>query len=556
MNDSKTRTALISVTAKDKPPIVDFVKGLRKTGEWDILASGGTCKYLKKAGIEVTDVADLIGGAAILGHRVVTLSREVYAGLLAQPNEADLKELADLGIPFIDLVCCDFYPLSVAIAKEDATVESVIEATDIGGPTMVSAAAKGRRIVICDPVDRQVVIDDMADNNGDIDPLIRNILCIKADRIVAEYRLASAEYHSHGETTGVIGQGFLKLDKGESGRQSPAFLYSNPNITYPLAWRYFKLESGLPGYVNMGDLDRVLQIMCRGAAAFEQNLFHCPFIVIACKHGNACGMGIDFDSPEGAINKAMLGDPIAVMGGEIMVNFDVSGRLAELLFSVPELSRDHVGRKNWGADIICAPEFSDSAIALLGKREKRKLLSNSALRGQPAMNNNSRMLRVLSTNEFLTQGSPSYVLKINFLDQVVGGVLARQDVIDMIIAWVCAWQADSNTASLANGGMLIGLGCGDQDRIWCCDEAIRKAERARHIIKGAKFGSDGFFPYAKRDDESRPEEGLELFVNAGCSGGVVPADGKNFQLVKEYAISAGLKVAFLDPLDRGFMFHA
>ena len=131
------KKALISVYNKDG--IVEFGKQLVDLG-FDILASGGTAKTLSSAGITVTDVATLVGGGAILGHRVVTLSREIHAGLLAKDNSEDRAELEKLNIPFIDLVCVDLYPLTEEIAKADATLESVIEKTDIGGPTMMRSA--------------------------------------------------------------------------------------------------------------------------------------------------------------------------------------------------------------------------------------------------------------------------------------------------------------------------------------------------------------------------------------------------------------------------------
>ena len=140
-----TRTALISVF--DKTGIEEFAKELVSLG-WNIYSSGGTAKALSSAGIPVTDVGTLVG-EPILGHRVVTLSREIHAGLLARADvPEDLEELDKLGVPLFDLVCVDLYPLAAEIAKRDATPESVIEKTDIGGPTMLRSAAKSRRIVI------------------------------------------------------------------------------------------------------------------------------------------------------------------------------------------------------------------------------------------------------------------------------------------------------------------------------------------------------------------------------------------------------------------------
>src|SRR5271154_2229023 len=159
------KTALISVYNKDG--IVDFARQLQDI-RYVILSSGGTAKVVAEAGLKVTDVASLVGGGAILGHRVVTLSREIHAGLLARDNAEDRAELEKLKIPFIDLVCVDLYPLREAIGESEKSEnrksdserrDMVLEKTDIGGPTMLRSAAKGRRVVICHPTDRQKTID-------------------------------------------------------------------------------------------------------------------------------------------------------------------------------------------------------------------------------------------------------------------------------------------------------------------------------------------------------------------------------------------------------------
>lgn len=189
------RTSLLSVYNKDG--IVEFAKSLSVEFGFELLASGGTAKFLKEAGLKVTDVAELVGGGPILGHRVVTLSREVHAGLLAEDNEEDRTELKRLNIPFIDLVCVDLYPLEAEIIKPGATRESVIEKTDIGGPTMLRSAAKGGRIVICDSEDRDKVLMWLRQDCYNKDEFLRR-LAAKAELTVAKYCAASASYHSKG----------------------------------------------------------------------------------------------------------------------------------------------------------------------------------------------------------------------------------------------------------------------------------------------------------------------------------------------------------------------
>src|SRR3989344_3151351 len=180
--------------------------------------------------------------SAMLGHRVVTLSREVAAALLARYLEADLEELVNRGIPWIDLICCDFYPARDAIAKIDATIDSVNEMTDIGGPTMVLAAAQGSRIVICDPADHELVIS-LLQAEGDVNKETRQQLRAKAFATTGVYDLDLARFYGQGEYDGVFGKRVLTLGKGETDAQSPAALYSSRQITYPLAWKNFCIIS-------------------------------------------------------------------------------------------------------------------------------------------------------------------------------------------------------------------------------------------------------------------------------------------------------------------------
>jgi phosphoribosylaminoimidazolecarboxamide formyltransferase / IMP cyclohydrolase len=186
------RNALLSVYSKDG--IDTFAKGLCDLG-WTMFSSGGTAKFLRAANVEVTDVSSLVGGEAILGHKVVTLSREVHAGLLAYDTPEDLAELERLRIPWLDLVCVDLYPLEEAIRTRGENPDAIREMTDIGGPTMLRSAAKGRRIVIADPSDRAMVLG-LLQINGNLSTRQREKLAAKAEQIVGEYCLTSAQYLS------------------------------------------------------------------------------------------------------------------------------------------------------------------------------------------------------------------------------------------------------------------------------------------------------------------------------------------------------------------------
>ncbi len=187
----QTKNALLSVYNKEG--LEDLAVGLQEELGWNLYASGGTARQIKEAGIPVTDVAELVGGKAILGHRVVTLSREVHAGLLAAPRiDMHIEELEALGIPFLGLVAVDMYPLKAAISAGLSEAE-VTEMTDIGGPTMLRSAAKGRRIVLSRPEQRPVVLDWLREDRPDEENVVRTLAAM-AEQEVMDYVRQSAEY--------------------------------------------------------------------------------------------------------------------------------------------------------------------------------------------------------------------------------------------------------------------------------------------------------------------------------------------------------------------------
>lgn len=544
------KTALFSVFHKKGAD--NFARVLADLG-WHILASGGTAKYLCEAGIPVNDVADFVGGQAILGHRVVTLSREVHAALLSRDTPEDVEEMRRLGLPCIDLVCCDFYPLAAAIAEPNANLESVVDMTDIGGPTMVRSAAKGGRIVVCDPADRELVIGQLQ-GAGDVNAETRQYLRAKAEAAVAAYTLDSARFHSHGNFDGMTGWGVQELAYGENRDQSPAFLHAVGGND-PLGWDKFQFVSGSPGYINMADGEQALSIMCLMAEAFRRNFdAKMPHIAIACKHGNPCGASVDWNNPIIALHKALSGDPIAVMGAEVMTSFPIIGDIGRALYEVPSRLREQVGRKYWGVDVVFAPRFNDAAIELLGKRENRRLAANPQLQW-PTMPKNEWVLRPVRGG-FLRQKAPTFIFHLyNTVEMRVGAPLSSEQLSTLILAWAVAWRASSNTVILAKDNMLIGPGVGQQDRVACCQLALDRAKRADHDTRGAFFASDAFFPYARRKREEDPLEGPELLAEAGCIGGVVPADGKNLQEVRSFFAERNMQVAFVAKEHRGFSRH-
>ena len=478
------KNALISVFKKDG--VVEFAQALIALG-WKIFASGGTAKALIAAGIPVTDVAELVGGAAILGHRVVTLSREVHAGLLATSSDLDIAELEALGIPRLDLVYNNLYPLAAAIAKPDATMESVIESTDIGGPTLLRSAAKGRRIVISDPNDQQLVLDLL--KAGEVPEAVLTHLAAKAEGIVANYVLMSARFLSDGKIDGVIGTLALECKYGENAHQAPAGLFSTGGDD-PLALDKFEMVQGTaPSYVNVTDLDRLLQTLTHIAAGWWKNFGNIPRIAVAVKHGNACGVGVSTTNPARALQRMIDGDRRAIMGAFVITNFGLNAELSEHLRTY---GMEKGKRRIY--DGIVAPEVTDDAMdALKRKDDKCRLLVNRALATEACrqLDTSPRFRHV--RGGFLVQPNYTAVLNLDAVENA--GELSIQQKADLILAWAICATSNSNTITLVKDGQLLGNGVGQQDRVTAAEVAVKRACDAGHDTKDAVACSDSFFPF-------------------------------------------------------------
>lgn len=535
------KNALLSVY--DKTGIVEFAGALVKLG-WTLYSSGGTAKAIIAGGIPVNDVSVLVGGDAILDHRVVTLSREVHAGLLARDLETDIEELETLCIPWLDLVCVDMYPLKEEIGKPDSTLESVIDKTDIGGPTMLRSAAKGRRIVMCDPADRIPVIQWLKAGEPDRDEFITRLIA-KAEATIADYCLTSAVYHGGDEYAGMVGRKVLSCKYGENAYQAPAALYATDSDD-PLALNNFRVITGTePSYNNLCDIDRVLQTMTHIAATFEANSGdppYVPYIALAVKHGNVCGAGVGTDEAT-AIRNMLSGDPLAIFGGFVMLNFGVTDMIAESLLSFGMEN----GRKRL-LDGIIAPSFMGGSVEILGRKAgKCRLIKNPALGSLSRADLDYQPRFRYVRGGFLRQPNYTFILDLNDPELVKYGEATLAQERDMLLAKAICDTSNSNTMTIVLNGQLIGNGVGQQARVYGSELAIARAEACGHSIKGASAASDSFFPFT---------DGVEALVQAGVTSIISTSASVNDEKIIEYCQKQGIALYLIpDKSGRGFFGH-
>lgn len=481
--------AFISVYNKKR--IAEFARELRKLG-YDIIASGGTAKHLKAAKVPVTELAKLIGAGEMLHHKVVTLDRKFHAMLLVDDSPEEQAEFKSLGVPKIDLVCSDLYP------------QSKIGQTDIGGPTMIRAATKGKRIVICDVADRARVI--AAIKTGTIEKLKKE-LWAKAEYKVAEYVLESAM--SLGEV--------MKCLYGENRWQGSAALYAVPNDDH-LAHDKFTLVEGTDrSYINFTDIDRLLQSATHIAAGFKKNFGKIPAIAIGAKHGNLCGAGIG----DSALKKMLSGDPQAISGGWVLVNFPIAKKEAKLL------------KEGRILDGVIAPAVSEEAIEILSRKSgKCRIVVNKALETHLANLDDHLRFRYVRGG-FLTQSNYTFV-----------PVLKDKD---LLLAWAVGSTSNSNTITLVKDGTMIANATGQQSRVLACRLAIMIAKNAKHSTRGAVAYSDSFFPFI---------DGPKVLADAGIKSLFVTSGSIRDNEVFEYLKSRGILVVSLrDEVARGFYAH-
>ncbi len=492
----KVTQALISVS--DKRGAVDFARELAALGV-KLLSTGGTAKLLRDAGIKVTDVSDYTGFPEMLDGRVKTLHPKVHGGILGiRGNPEHAASMARNNIQAIDLVVVNLYPFQQTIAKKDCTLADAIESIDIGGPTMVRAAAKnhgneqGGCTVVVEPADYAGIIDELKANGGAISYATRFALAKKAFVHTARYDSAIANWLTALDADNRpatfperLQLAFDKVDTlryGENPHQQAAF-YKEPNPVAGSIASYRQLQGKELSYNNIGDAD----------AAWEAVKAFDTTACVIVKHANPCGVALGATAEE-AYRRAFSTDPTSAFGGIIAFNCAIDKATA-------------VAVSGQFAEVIIAPEITAEARAVFAAKQNLRVLvvPMGATSGQLDFKRVGGGLLVQTADEArITQNDIKIVTK---------RVPTEQEMRDLLFAWKVAKYVKSNAIVYCKDAMTVGVGAGQMSRVDSARIAAIKAENNQLTVVGSVVASDAFFPF---------RDGLDVLAQAGATAVIQP----------------------------------
>ena len=475
------------LSAYDKTGIVDLAKGLVDLG-WDLLSSGGTAQVIADAGLPVTDVADITGYPAMLGHRVVTLHPAVHGALLADRDDPEHQaDLEKHGIEPIDLVVVNLYPF-----RSDRSIELI----DIGGPTMVRAAAKNHAHVgvVVNPADYDLVLDELR-SSGALSDATKRRLARDAFATTAAYDAAIVEWLDEGSDEMLPPTLHLALERvqdlryGENPHQTGARYRT---IGAPSWWDEVEQHAGMAlSYLNLFDADAAWALVHDLGAASVANGTSRPAVAII-KHANPCGAAVA-DTLADAYQRAYECDERSAFGGIVALNRPVDPATAERMVAAAQ------------ADLVIAPSYEDGVIdALRAKRKNTRVLS------APAPTVERLQLRQLNGG-FLVQDAHHFAAGRADWRVVTKRQPTDAEWADAEVAWrVCGW-VKSNSIVLVKDGVAWGIGAGQQNRVEAGQIAAAKAAgRAR----GGACASDAFYPFPD-GIEAAAEAGVAVVIQPG-----------------------------------------
>lgn len=492
------KRALISVS--DKTGVVAFAQKLAAM-DVQILSTGGTAKVLSAAGVPVVQVSTFTNSPEILGGRVKTLHPKIAGGILARADQAEEARAHD--ISFIDLVVVNLYPFREAVQKQ-LPHDDIIEEIDIGGPTLLRAAAKNYRrvLVVCDPADYDKVLA------GEPSEELRLSLAKKVFEHTSSYDAAISQYLGLSNPgSAVLAGGSLvrELRYGENPHQKASFYADNSGETPSLARD--PLQGKELSFTNLLDADAAL------AAVRE---FSAPACV-AVKHTTPCGVGLGADLLT-AYREAREADPVSIFGGVVAVNHEVDAALAQ------EMAKIFL-------EVIVAPSFSEEARKIFSAKRDLRLLEVGSLSGQSSARDIRRV-----AGGFLLQD-----LNRQLTEPTEGKVVTKRaptadELKALSLAWRVVKHVKSNAIVLSSATSTLGIGAGQTSRVDAARLAVQKAGEFQKDLRGSVAGSDAFFPF---------RDGLDVLLAAGVTAIAQPGGSKRDEEVIAAADAAGAAMIFM-----------
>ncbi len=514
---ARVAQALLSVS--DKTGLVEFARGLAALGV-ELLSTGGTAKALADAGLRVTDVGTYTGFPEMLDGRVKTLHPKVHGGILARRDVPEhVAALAAHGIPTIDLVVVNLYPFRATVAKPGCTLDDAVENIDIGGPSMVRAAAKNWPHVgiVVDPADYAGVLAELKSSGGALTDVSRFRLMRKAFAHTASYDGAIANWLSARGSDGAAaefpdsfhfaGNKVQQMRYGENPHQSAAFYRDEAPAPGSIS-TYRQLQGKELSYNNVADSD----------AAWEcVKTFAEPACVIV-KHANPCGVAIAAE-PLAAYRGALATDPTSAFGGIIAFNRPVDKATLEAV------SAQFV-------EVVIAPAYTADSLSAIEKKANVRVLEVPL----PAMGTTSNawdMKRV--GGGFLVQSPDARNVVASELKVVTVKVPTQQQMSDLLFAWRVAKFVKSNAIVYCGGGRTLGIGAGQMSRVDSTRIAAIKAKHAGLALAGSVVASDAFFPF---------RDGLDVVADNGAVAVIQPGGSMRDEEVIAAANERGIAMVF------------
>ncbi|MGI5899955.1 MAG: bifunctional phosphoribosylaminoimidazolecarboxamide formyltransferase/IMP cyclohydrolase [Christensenellales bacterium] len=487
---STKKRAVISVS--DKTGIIELANSLSQLG-YEIVSTGGTLAAIIDAGIPVTGVSDITGFPECLDGRVKTLHPAIHGGLLAMRSNPDhMAQLKELGIAAIDIAVINLYPFRATIEKEGITFEDAIENIDIGGPTMLRAAAKNWQdvAVVIDPADYSRLIDEIT-QSGQPSLQFKAELCRKVfqhtaqyDAMIAAYLRKQAGLDDMPPTLTLTYEKAQDMRYGENPHQKAAFYREIPTPKGSLAGA-IQLQGKELSYNNISDTDGALELL----REFDETA------VVAVKHANPCGVGLG-DNVFKAYKLAYEADPVSIFGGIVVTNAEIDEETATEMASIY-------------LEIVVAPAFTDGALKAFSKKKNLRVLQLDA--GSSVETGTRYMKKVYGG--MLVQDYNDQLLSEEGFTVVTKAQPTPQQIKDMLLAWKIVKHTKSNGIAIAKDNQSLGIGPGQVNRIWAAKSAI---ERSGDNVAGAALASDAYFPF---DDcvTAAGEAGISCIIQPGGS---------------------------------------